>query len=149
MAIFMKYPPGTPAMLDVVTVKGVTQLSGIASPNTSVSVFDGNNLVGTVTAAADGTWTLNTKLTGSDVHSFYEISANGFGSTQSAGVTVYSLSANKTLQGSGGNDFLIGGDNATQEVPPNSCSTHILGRTQLRTFIRPARSVPAQVVPMT
>jgi hypothetical protein len=42
-------------MLDAVTVKGVTQLSGIATPNTSVSVFDGTNLVGTVTAAADGT----------------------------------------------------------------------------------------------
>jgi Ca2+-binding RTX toxin-like protein len=101
-------------MSDVVTVKGVTELSGIADPSTSVAVYDSGKLIGTVTATTDGTWTLNTKLTGNGVHSFTELSTNTIGSTPSAGVTVYSASANKVLQGSsGGNDFLIGGHNDT------------------------------------
>jgi hypothetical protein len=114
MPIFLKYPPGAPAMLDVVKVHGVTELSGIATANTSVSVYDGGKLVGTVTAAADGTWTLNTKLTGNDVHSFTEISTNASGSTASAGATIYSASGHKVLQGgSSGTDVLIAGHHDT------------------------------------
>ena len=52
-----------PVMLDAVTANDLTKLSGTAEANSSVSVFDGTKLVGTVTAAADGTWSFNTNVT--------------------------------------------------------------------------------------
>jgi hypothetical protein len=41
-------------MLDVVAAKKSTTLSGTAEANSSVSIFDGTKLIGTVTAATDG-----------------------------------------------------------------------------------------------
>ena len=101
-------------MLDVVAAKKSTTLSGTAEANSSVSIFDGTKLIGTVTAATDGTWSLKANVTGNAVHSYTKISTDGSGHTaSSAGVTLYSQGANQSLQGDNGNDVLIGASNDT------------------------------------
>jgi probable HAF family extracellular repeat protein len=98
-----------PTMLDAVS----STLSGTAEPNSKLSIFDGTKLIGTTTAAADGTWNLQTKVS-STVHSYSETSVDAFGNiASSTGVTVYSPSSNKSLVGGSGNDFLIAGQNDT------------------------------------
>jgi Bacterial Ig domain len=59
-----------PVMLDAVAVGHGLTLTGTAQANSDVSIFDGNKLVGTVTAAADGTWSLQANVKGSAVHSY-------------------------------------------------------------------------------
>ena len=110
-----------PVMLDAVynaTTK-LTKLSGTAEANSSVSIFDNNKLVGTVTAAADGTWSLNATIPGGGKggvidHSFTETSVDSFGNKlSSAGVTLFAQAAKQSLQGGSGNDVLIGAPNDT------------------------------------
>jgi uncharacterized repeat protein (TIGR03803 family) len=92
----------------------MTTLSGTAEANSNVSIFDGTKLIGNATAAADGTWTLQTNATGNGVHSYTEKSVDVFGNTiSSAGVTLYAQSAKQSLQGGSGNDVLIGKPNDT------------------------------------
>jgi Ca2+-binding RTX toxin-like protein len=118
-AITINFAPGppVPVMLDAVSAKHhLTTLSGTAEANSNVSVFDGTNLVGTVPAASDGTWTLQANLTGNGIHSFTESSTDLVGNTaSSAGATLYSTSTNKSLVAGGGADVLIGapGDTLT------------------------------------
>ena len=102
-----------PAMLNAVkAAKGLTTLSGTAERGSSVSIFDGNKLVGTVAAATDGTWSLQTNVTGNVVHSFTETSTDQAGKTvSSAGVALYTPAAHKLLAGGSGNDVLIGRPN--------------------------------------
>jgi len=96
-------------MLDAVSAKNLTTLSGAAEANSSVSVFDGTKLIGIVAVASDGTWSLQTNVKGNTVHSFTETSTDLAGHiTPSAGVTLYSPASNKTLTGGDGNDVLIG-----------------------------------------
>jgi probable HAF family extracellular repeat protein len=113
---FLAHPP--PAMLDAVfnAAHNLTTLSGTAEANSSVSIFDfdSTELVGTVTAAADGTWSLQAKVTGTGIHSFTETSTDLAGNTESsAGVTLYSAATNKLLLGGSGDDVLIAGKNDT------------------------------------
>ena len=102
-----------PAMLDAVEAKHLTKLSGTAEANSTVSVFDGTNLVDTVTAAADGTWTLNANVTGNVIHSYTETSSLAGNSVSSAGVTLYTPAARSVLTGGTGDDVLIGRPNDT------------------------------------
>jgi Ca2+-binding RTX toxin-like protein len=105
-----------PAMLDAVfnAANNLTTLSGIAEANSSVSIFDSTKLVGMVTAAANGTWSLQANVTGNGIHSFTETSTDLAGHTASSvGVTLYSAAANKLLQGGSGDDVLIAGKNDT------------------------------------
>ena len=96
-------------MLNAVLANNLTTLSGTAEANSSVSVFDGTNLIGTVSAAADGTWSLQANVKGNVVHSFTETSIDLAGnSASSAGVTLYAPAANKVLTGGNGDDVLIG-----------------------------------------
>jgi len=53
-----------PVMLDAVPGKQLTTLSGTATPNTSVSILDNGNLVGTAIAGADGEWSLSVNVPG-------------------------------------------------------------------------------------
>jgi Ca2+-binding RTX toxin-like protein len=101
-------------MLDAVAGKKSTTLTGTAEADGSVSIFDGTKLVGTVTAAADGTWSLQTNVTGKGVHSYTETSTDASGNTvSSTGVTLFSQSPKQSLQGGSGNDVLIAGPNDT------------------------------------
>jgi Ca2+-binding RTX toxin-like protein len=106
--------PDAPVMSDAVfnAANKLTTLSGTAEANSSVSVLDGTNLIGTVAAASDGTWTLQANVKGNVVHSFTETSIDVAGtSVSSVGDTLYAHNASKPLTGGTGNDVLIGAPN--------------------------------------
>jgi hypothetical protein len=89
-------------------------LTGTTEANSSVSVFDGSTLIGTGKADNFGHWMLQTNLTGNAIHSLTETSTDVAGNIgTSSGVTLYAASANNTLKGGAGNDFLIAGPKDT------------------------------------
>jgi Ca2+-binding RTX toxin-like protein len=103
-------------MLDAIynATTNVTTLSGTSEANSSVSVYDGGKIIGTVKAAADGTWSLSANVSGSGIHSYTESSTDLAGNLgYSAGVTLYTPAASSTLKGGIGNDVLIGRPNDT------------------------------------
>lgn len=107
-----KTPP-MPVMLNALlnSATNLTKVSGISETNSIVTVFDGTKLIGTVTAASDGTWSLQANVTGNGTHSFTESAtdlAGNIGTSQ--GITLFSQTP-KQLQGGSGNDVLIGGPN--------------------------------------
>jgi len=113
--------PTLPVMLNAVSANGVTTLSGTAEANSSVSVFDGVNMIGIVTAASDGTWSLQANVKGNAIHSFTETSTDSAGNVaSSAGVTLYTPAANKALVGGDGDDVLIGRPNDTLTGGPGA-----------------------------
>src|SRR5262245_57011824 len=100
------------SMLDAVAGKKFTTLSGTGEANSTITISDGGKPLGTLTAAADGTWSFQAYLTPKGTQSFTETSIDGWGHTaSSAGVTLYSQAANQSLQGGSGNDVLIGAPN--------------------------------------
>jgi Ca2+-binding RTX toxin-like protein len=107
-------------MLNAVAAGQLTALSGTAEANSSVSVFDGTNLIGIVSAAADGTWSLQANVTGNRIHSFTETATLAENTVSSAGVTLYTPAANKDLTGGTGNDVLIGRPNDTLTGGPGA-----------------------------
>ena len=103
-------------MLDAIynPATNITTLKGTSEANSSVSIFEGTKLIGTVTAAADGSWSLQAAVTGKGVHSYTETSTDLAGNTgSSAGVTLFAQPAKQSLSGGAGNDVLIGGPNDT------------------------------------
>jgi Ca2+-binding RTX toxin-like protein len=103
-------------MLDAIynSTTKVTTLSGTSEANSSVSVYDSGQLIGTVNAAADGTWSLSANVTGSTIHSYTESATDLAGNVgSSAGVTLYTPAASISLKGGSGNDVLIGKPNDT------------------------------------
>src|SRR6516165_7710236 len=90
--------PGPPYMSDVVTNHSLTTLSGRAEADSTVSVFDGNKLLGTATADNFGDWSLQANIKGNPIHQFSETLTDAAGnSAASAGVTVYSPNQHQTL----------------------------------------------------
>jgi hypothetical protein len=99
-------------MLDAVTGNNdLTLLSDTAEAGSSVSVFDGTKLVGTVTAGANGTWSLDANVTGNGVHEFTETSTLSGDTVSSTDDTLYTPRANESLVGGSGDDVLIGRPN--------------------------------------
>jgi hypothetical protein len=112
----------TPFMSDVIknTNNSLSTLSGMSEANSTVSVLDGNKLLGMATADNFGNWSLQAKITG-NVHQFTETATDLAGNTgSSAGVTLYSPSANHSLVGGSGNDFLIAANKDTLTGGPGN-----------------------------
>jgi hypothetical protein len=116
LALQIDTTPPVPFMSDVTkdANDSLTTLSGMSEANSKVSVYDGTNLLGTVTADSLGIWSLASNISGNGLHKFTETASDVAGNNgSSAGVTVYSPTGNKTLTGGTGNDFLIAGPNDT------------------------------------
>src|SRR5262249_9605015 len=60
------------SMLDAVAGKKFTTLSGTGEANSTITISDGGKPLGTVTAAADGTWSFQASLSAKGIHSFTE-----------------------------------------------------------------------------
>jgi len=90
---------------------GLTTFSGTSQAGDTVSVYDkGPHLIGTATAASDGTWKLNADAGSGAVHSYIERSADVAGNIgNSTGHTLYSADTHQALAGGAGNDVLIAG----------------------------------------
>ena len=105
-----------PAMTDVVKGQGndPDTLTGTAEAGSTVQVFDGSTLIGTVVADASGDWSLQANVAGNANHSYTETSTDGAGNSfSSIGETIFAQRANVTLVGGTGDDFLIAGQNDT------------------------------------
>lgn len=90
---------------DTVTFKGT------ADPYSQITIFDnGKGSVGTVKAAADGTWSLTTKSAVSDaVHNFTTKVVDSSGqSSMAAGSAILGTNGGDTLKGTSGNDLFSG-----------------------------------------
>jgi hypothetical protein len=97
--IIVDQTPPIPFMSDAIrnSNNSLTTLSGMSEANSTVSIFDGNTLLGTATAGSLGNWSLQAHITG-NVHQFTETATDLAGNIgHSAGVTVYSPSANKNV----------------------------------------------------
>ncbi len=93
---------------DVVTVKGV------ADANSQIKLYDGNTSLGTVTTAADGTWSYKTSSGVSDsVHTYTAQQIDGNGQVVgTSGSAILGSTGSNTLKSTSGNDVLVGGGQA-------------------------------------
>jgi hypothetical protein len=86
---------------------GKVNLAGTADANSVVSMYDGGSLLGTATAASNGSWSFTTAKLSDMTHSFSASSpadaAGNLGST--ANTAIYGGSQNETLNGGTGNDL--------------------------------------------
>jgi hypothetical protein len=93
---------------DTVTIKGV------ADANSQIKLFDGNTSLGTVTTAADGTWSYKTSSGVSDtVHTYTAQQIDGNGQVVgTSGGAILGSSGSNTLKSTAGNDIMVGGGQA-------------------------------------
>src|SRR5579864_4422718 len=99
-----------PVMSDVVPgpLGASLLLRGMSEPGSSVTIYDNNNLVGTVVADANGDWALKTASSGG-VHSYTETATDTAGNAgASAGVTLFGSSAHQLVGGTA-DDVLVDG----------------------------------------
>ncbi len=105
-----------PSVVNVVqTGLNSVTISGISTANSSISLYDNGQLIGTAFSSA-GSWSLTSQLSNSAVHSLTETATDAAGNTAIApGVTLYSNQVNQILTGGAGADVLIGrgGDKLT------------------------------------
>jgi serralysin len=76
--------PDTASPTDGITNANVLTVAGTAAANVTVKVYDGANLVGSVVAAANGSWTLVTTALNDGNHSFTATASDGSGNTSAA-----------------------------------------------------------------
>jgi hypothetical protein len=81
--------------------------------NAVVKLYDGSNLIGTVTANAAGAWSVTTKLP-TGTHSYTETATDAAGNAgKSLGAALFSKSTRVALTGGSGDDVLVGGSGDT------------------------------------
>jgi hypothetical protein len=93
---------------DIVTIKGV------ADANSQIKLYDGNTSLGTVTAAADGTWSFKTWSAVSDtVHTYTAKQIDSTGQVVgTSGNAVLGSTGSNTLTGTSGDDLFVGNGGA-------------------------------------
>ena len=89
---------------DIVTIKGV------ADANSQIKLYDGNTSLGTVTTAADGTWSFKTSSAVSDtVHTYTAKQIDSTGQVVgTSGSAILGSTGSNTLKGTSGNDIFVG-----------------------------------------
>ena len=90
---------------DIVTIKAT------ADANSQIKLYDGNTSLGTVTTAADGTWSYKTSSAVSDtVHTYTAQQIDGNGQVVgTSGSAILGSTGSNTLTSTSGNDILVGG----------------------------------------
>ena len=93
---------------DIVTIKGT------ADANSQIKLYDGNTSLGTVTTAADGTWSYKTSSAVSDsVHTYTARQIDGNGQVVgTSGSAILGSTGSNTLKSTSGDDILVGGGQA-------------------------------------
>ena len=93
---------------DIVTIKGT------ADANSQIKLYDGNTSLGTVTTAADGSWSYKTSSAVSDsVHTYTAQQIDGNGQViGTSGSAILGSTGNNTLKSTSGDDILVGGGQA-------------------------------------
>ena len=116
---------------DIVTIKGV------ADANSQIKLYDGNTSLGTVTTAADGTWSFKTSSAVSDtVHTYTAKQIDSTGQVVgTSGSAILGSTGSNTLKGTSGNDIFVGNGGLTL-----SCLPRISAATSSRISVQAERS---------
>src|SRR5262249_39164039 len=114
------HPPGGPhsgATSPTVALTNVHEhcnhtatVKGTADAYSQVKVYDGTTPLGSVKAAADGTWSFNSPYLTNKVHSFtgQEVDSTGQTVAVTSGNAILGSSGNNTIASTSGNDILAG-----------------------------------------
>ncbi|HMI10942.1 MAG TPA: hypothetical protein VK567_05000, partial [Bradyrhizobium sp.] len=101
---------------------GIVTLKGTADASSDIQILDGNNVVGTVTSANDGTWSFaSSSAVSNTVHTYQaqELDSTGHVGASSGSAIVGSTGSN-TLTSTAGNDLFVGnGSHDTFVFAPN------------------------------
>ena len=125
-------PPTTPTLAptkpleltDLQThLNDTATINGTADANSQIKLYDGTSLLGSVKAAADGTWGFTTAQLSNAVHTFKAQEVDSAGhvvATSSGNAILGSSSGHSTLTSTTGNDVLVGqGHSDTFVFAPN------------------------------
>ena len=88
--------------------EGQVHIRGTTEAGSSLSVFDGDVLVGKATAGADGSWSLDAALPSAGVHRLTEVATDPAGNSSTSGVTVLGGPTARVVAGGLGQDTVIG-----------------------------------------
>ncbi|MFG3595137.1 Ig-like domain-containing protein [Bradyrhizobium sp. RDI18] len=93
---------------------GIVTIKGVADANSQIKLYDGNASLGTVTTAADGTWSFKTSSAVSDaVHTYTAKQIDSSGQVVgTSGSALLGSTGSNTLKSTSGNDILVGGGQA-------------------------------------
>jgi Ca2+-binding RTX toxin-like protein len=84
-------------------------LTGISDPNSVVTIKDGLAIVGTTTAANDGTWSFNASKITDTVHIYTATATDAAGNTgASSNESILGSSSENILTGTSGSDYING-----------------------------------------
>ena len=135
-------PPTTPTLAptkpleltDLQThLNDTATINGTADANSQIKLYDGTSLLGSVKAAADGTWGFTTAQLSNAVHTFkaQEVDSAGHVVATSSGDAVLGSSwGHSTLTSTTGNDVLVGqGHSDTFVFAPNFGNDTVKGFT--------------------
>ena len=92
----------------------IVTLKGVADANSQIKLYDGTSSQGTVTTAADGTWSFTTPSAVSNtVHTFTAQQVDDTGHVvASSGNAIFGSKGSDTLVSSAGDDLLVGNGNS-------------------------------------
>ena len=109
-------------------------IKGTADAYSQIKLYDGTLLLGTVTASANGTWSLTNSHLSNTLHTIkaQEFDSTGHAVETSSGAVILAASNTSTLKGTGGDDFLFSSSsnlNDTFVFAPNFGHSTIEGFT--------------------
>ncbi len=108
LAVTVDTTPPNPAIANLVhNSNGTVTLSGTSEANSSVSVYDGTTDLGTVTTAANGTWSFTTGKLSTAVHTFTLTAVDVAGNVGSgSNVAIYGPASHETINVGPANDLV-------------------------------------------
>jgi hypothetical protein len=101
---------------------GIVTLKGTADASSDIQILDGNNVVGTVTSANDGTWSFaSSSAVSNTVHTYQAQELDSTGHVgASSGSAIVGSTGSDTLTSTAGNDLFVGnGSHDTFVFAPN------------------------------
>ena len=137
--------PIYPAILDIAPVPEITSevlsknghvtLTGMTGEaNDTISVYDGDTLLGTTTTASDGTWSFTTGKASNAVHNYTATATDLVGNVgHSVNEAILGGSKNDSLVGTLGND-IINGDGGNDRITGGSGADTLTGGSGKVTF---------------
>ncbi|MDE2603762.1 MAG: hypothetical protein KGL62_15520, partial [Bradyrhizobium sp.] len=97
-------------------------VTGVADPNSTIKVFDGDTKLGSISTDSNGAWSFTKAGLSNSVHTITAQEVDGKGNVlyTSSGAAIVGSSAGENLYGTSGNDLLVGkGGSDTFVFAPN------------------------------
>jgi hypothetical protein len=93
-------------------------INGTADAYSQIKLYDGTTSLGTVTASANGTWSLTNSYLSNTLHTIkaQELDSTGHVVETSSGAVILAASNTSTLTGTGGDDFLFSSSSTVNDT---------------------------------